>query len=308
MDDLLLRYMNASDDPTANEAAAAMAQALRRKQDLGTLGVLSGGTLAAPGAALLGAAGNDGQQLMHAQVARTAAADRSTQRELANLKDLRDFEARQREQKTDNTRAERAIDAQLENAAATRAVAQAHLGLQQQQAASSDAARTRLGASELGSLSELPVAERQVDEAVDAFTRLSMGGLAGKAGKAATDLFGLQGTDAAEYDAKALQAMQAAGKIMEGGKLAAGDEAKYRKMLPQPGDSAQVVEEKRVGLKRLLRDLAGSKATALKQAGYNVPESITPKATAEQRPIVKNPKTKERRYLNPDGSLGEVVP
>lgn len=137
MDDLLLRYMNAEDEPTANEQAAAISAALRRKQDLGTLGVLSGGRLAAPGQALLSAAGNDGQGLMHAQVARTARLDRKSAQEIAGMKDLRDFTARAAEQKTDNERAERALLVSDKNADASRGIAAGMAALAQSNAASS---------------------------------------------------------------------------------------------------------------------------------------------------------------------------
>lgn len=143
MDDLLLQYMNANDEPSANEAAAALSRALRRKQELGTLGVLSGGALAGPGQALLGAAGNDGQGLMHAQVARTARLDRNAQRELANLKDLRDFAARTKEQATDNDRAERAIAAQLELARTGQQIALGGYGIRQHEAAAADEQRAK---------------------------------------------------------------------------------------------------------------------------------------------------------------------
>jgi len=71
-------------------------------------------------------------------------------------------------------------------------------------------------------------------------------------------------------------AMQAAGKIMEGGKLAAGDEMKYRQMLPRPGDSDDVVRQKVAGMKDFLRALAQARAKGLQESGYNVPPSLFP--------------------------------
>ena len=109
MDDLLQRYMNADDEPTATEAAAALSKALRRKQDLGTLGVLSGGRLAAPGQALLGASAQEGQGLMHAQVARTARLDRKSQQELAAAQHLRELADKQRMQTVDDARADKGL-------------------------------------------------------------------------------------------------------------------------------------------------------------------------------------------------------
>jgi hypothetical protein len=95
-------------------------------------------------------------------------------------------------------------------------------------------------------------------------------------GEMVTDVFDLRGTDAAEYKAAALRAMQAAGTILEGGKLAAGDEMKYRKMLPRPGDSAEVLKQKVDGLKSFLRDLVVRQGSAYRQAGYDVPEALVP--------------------------------
>jgi hypothetical protein len=137
-----------------------------------------------------------------------------------------------------------------------------------------------LPASEVSSLSELPVAEDQVNKLVETFGRLGMGGISGRASGAVTDIMGLRFTDAAEYNAAAKLAMQAAGKIMEGGKLAAGDEAKYAAMLPRPGDAPAVVQQKAEGLKAFLRDLAGRRATAFKESGYNVAPSLMPSAAA----------------------------
>ena len=134
----------------------------------------------------------------------------------------------------------------------------------------------QLPTSVVSELAELPVAERQVDALVEAFRRLDMGGIGGKAGALATSALGLGGTKTAEYNAAAKLAMQAAGKIMEGGKLAAGDEVKYAAMLPKPGDSEAVVQQKAEGLKRFLRDLASTRAKGLKAAGYSVPEDVAP--------------------------------
>lgn len=141
--DALLRFLNADDEPTANEAAAAMSAALRRQKDLGLLGALSGGRLAAPGQALLSSANSDEQALMHAGVARTARLDRKAQQESQAMRDLRDFAARQKEQATDNDRAERGIAAQLEQAKASQAMAAASLGLRAHEVDASDATRAK---------------------------------------------------------------------------------------------------------------------------------------------------------------------
>jgi hypothetical protein len=143
MDDLLLQYMNAEDEPSANEFASALSKALRRKQELGTLGVLSGGALASPGAALLGASGEDAQGLMHAQVARTARLDRKSAQDLAGIKDLRDFQARQREQQIDNKRADEQNAATLALAKSGQAIAAAGLGYRGHEVAAADDQRAK---------------------------------------------------------------------------------------------------------------------------------------------------------------------
>lgn len=143
MDDLLLRYMNAEDEPTANEAQAALAAALRRKQDIGTLGVLSGGRLASPGQALLGSSNADQQGLMHAQVARTARLDRGAQREIAGIKDLRDFAARQKEQALDNERANTGQVLQAENNRILQGLAVQGAGIRAHESAAADDQRAK---------------------------------------------------------------------------------------------------------------------------------------------------------------------
>ena len=118
-----------------------------------------------------------------------------------------------------------------------------------------------------------------------------------KAAGAVTDALNLQGTDAAEYRAAAQLAQQAAGKIVEGGKLAAGDELKYRKMMPQPGDSPEVVKQKAEGMKSFLRDLASRRARAFKESGYNVAPSLMPSdapMAPPARQTATNPQTGEK--------------
>lgn len=115
------------------------------------------------------------------------------------------------------------------------------------------------------------------------FQDLDMSSTASKASATATDVLGLQGTDAAEYKAAALLAMQGVGKIMEGGKLAAGDEVKYRQMLPRPGDSEAIAAQKIKDTQTFLRSLVNERVKVLRKAGYNVPDvggSPAPSAAA----------------------------
>lgn len=145
-----------------------------------------------------------------------------------------------------------------------------------QEKADKEAKGRPLPATTIERLSQLPVASNLVDEIVATFNRLKMGTFSGRMNEIATDVFGLRGTRAAEYGAAALRGMQAAGKILEGGKLAAGDELKYIRLLPRPGDSAAVVAQKSEGLKDFLRELQLKEATALREAHMEVPDSFFP--------------------------------
>ena len=207
--------------------------------------------------------------------------------------DERDFAYRQQHDEAD-------LAQRAKSSAASLALAGAGLGLRQradQREEERLAKGKDLPASEVAALSELPVAEKQVDDLVAAFQRLDMGGASGRAAGAVTDALNLQGTDAAEYRAAAQLAQQAAGKIVEGGKLAAGDELKYRKMMPQPGDSPEVVKQKAEGMKSFLRDLASRRARAFKESGYNVAPSLMPSdapMAPPARQTATNPQTGEK--------------
>lgn len=141
--DPLIAYMTAADEPTATEQGAALAAALRRKQDLGTLATLSGGRLGGTGRALLDSAGGDQNSFMHATVARTAAADRKHQQALAALQHMIDAKAKAQENAIDNERAERQIAANLELARSGQAIAGAGLGLRAHEVAAQDAQRVK---------------------------------------------------------------------------------------------------------------------------------------------------------------------
>lgn len=152
----------------------------------------------------------------------------------------------------------------------------------------------QLPASVIEGLAEMPTALGEIDRLKQAFDRLQMGSTTAKASSALTGALGLQGTDAAEYNAAAKRAMQGVGKILEGGKLAAGDEAKYSAMLPRAGDPPAVVEQKVQGMKNFLRQLVADRMKGLRAGGYDVPEgmidggppSIPAKAQGDQVEIV----------------------
>lgn len=192
---------------------------------------------------------------------------------------------------------------QKENAAANRAIAAAGLGIrqaQEQRERAKDERGRDLPATEVSALSELPVAEEQVDQLASLFERLDMGGMKGKVAQRAYEATGQGfGTGVDEYDAAARLAMQAAGKIVEGGKLAAGDEIKYRKMMPQPGDTPATVRQKAEGMKAFLRELATRRARGFRASGFNVPDELMPAAPQSTGPV---------RMTFPDGSVHEVAP
>jgi hypothetical protein len=104
------------------------------------------------------------------------------------------------------------------------------------------------------------------------FKDLGQEGVLAKASGKVSAALGLTSTDAGQYQAAAKLAMQGIGKIMEGGKLAAGDEVKYTAMLPVPGDSYESAAKKISAATAYLRKLRDDRVSALKAAGRNVPE------------------------------------
>jgi hypothetical protein len=78
-------------------------------------------------------------------------------------------------------------------------------------------------------------------------------------------------TDIGRYKDSALQAMQGVGLILEHGKLAAGDEVKYRRMLPEPGDDATTLHHKVAKLRAYLAELKGRQQQMYAGGGYKVP-------------------------------------
>jgi hypothetical protein len=125
-----------------------------------------------------------------------------------------------------------------------------------------------LPVSTLTELADFDTAAKELDRLGGRFVELEQGGTWAKVKAKGTDMFGLQGTDAALYASEAKRAMQGVGKILEGGKLAAGDEHKYRSLMPEPGDSPQRLHSKIDGLKLMLSDLKAGRIGAYKNAGY----------------------------------------
>lgn len=161
-----------------------------------------------------------------------------------------------------------------------------------------------LAPSALGELADADVAKKQVEGLAKTFNELGMGTPTGKASAFVTDMLGLQFTDAAKFDAESRRVQQAAGKILEGGKLAAGDETKYRNMLLKPGDAPEIVAAKTAGMVEFLEDVKAGRIKVYRAGGYKVPESLeTPKAAA---PAAPDGKVRVRRKS--DGVVAPVAP
>lgn len=92
----------------------------------------------------------------------------------------------------------------------------------------------------------------------------------------------------ANFRAKA----QVIGKYLEGGKLAAGDDIKYRKMLPIRGDSPTVVKAKVENLQRLVYQKMEGELRALEQGGYDTSriQRQKPKGLIQEGLIGNDPK------------------
>lgn len=140
-----------------------------------------------------------------------------------------------------------------------------------------------LPATETRELADFAVAEGELDSLLASFEKRNMAGaLSGMAAKGG-EMLGMKGTESAAYMADARRAMQAVGTILEGGKLAAGDELKYRRMLPEAGDSLEIARGKVSGLKKYLSDLKAKRTEAFRAGGFQVGEQAPAAAAAPQR-------------------------
>jgi hypothetical protein len=83
---------------------------------------------------------------------------------------------------------------------------------------------------------------------------------------------------AEEIDAELLAKAQVIGTYLEGGKLQAADEVKYKKMLPKRGDAPSVVDAKVKNLQRMIYNKMNAELNALEQGGYNTSNIKRPQA------------------------------
>jgi hypothetical protein len=125
-----------------------------------------------------------------------------------------------------------------------------------------------LPVSTLTELADFDSAAKELDRLAGRFVELEQGGYWAKIKAKGSEALGMQGTDAALYASEAKRAMQGVGKILEGGKLAAGDELKYRALMPEAGDSPERLHSKVQGLKTMLADLKAGRIGAYRAAGY----------------------------------------
>lgn len=114
-------------------------------------------------------------------------------------------------------------------------------------------------------------------------------------GKAYFEL-GQEGKLAKESEADIKRTAQEIGKYLEGGKLAAGDDIKYRSMLPGIGDSPEVAKSKIEGVRALIKRKQAGELDALKTAGYNVGgliNNLQKNSLPNEVSAIQKPETKE---------------
>ena len=142
-----------------------------------------------------------------------------------------------------------------------------------------------LPASMVAEFSSYDAATSALDRLLGSFESKGMDSTAAKAAGLATSI-GITNTDAGQYIDEMRSAMQGVGLILEGGKLAAGDEVKYAKLLPQPGDSLQRAREKVSNLKKMLGDKRTGAYRDLEAAGYRTPQTEKTKQDSAAAPAV----------------------
>lgn len=289
MDEELLATL-LGEPPSERERNAALVAALRRQKAAGGLGLLTGDrVLSNFGAAQLqGAQAGEALQERRAdragdaraRVLQLALSERDKAATRAHQKAV--DEATAKERAIDNDRAERGLAATAENNRLMRVLA-----FGKDARAEAKAAKGKdLPPTTVEGLADLPVAQEALDRLGDSFTSLEMGSTQARASNMLPTAVGRAlGTDVSKFQSEALLAMQGVGKIMEGGKLAAGDEVKYRAMLPQAGDDEALAKQKLSNAKAFLQSLVDRRLSALKSAGYNVPDGMT--ASSPSEPLMK---------------------
>jgi hypothetical protein len=156
------------------------------------------------------------------------------------------------------------------NKEADRALRARQVATEEQKVAQTADKKQKITGTEAQGLADFQTALDAVDRLSAAHASAGAGGLSGYLlGIAGDKTGGLIGGKVKEFNDLALATQQAVGKILEGGKLAAGDEVKYRKMLPKAGDSAEVVRNKAEALKTLLNDSYRNRVTFLRRSNFD---------------------------------------
>lgn len=139
---------------------------------------------------------------------------------------------------------------------------------------------SKLPVTQVAELADFATATKGLDELLGLHERSGMDGsdsMLGATGRRLESAVTPEGLNTAtnEFKDKARATAQAVGTILEGGKLAAGDELKYARMMPQPGDSKERAAAKVANVKALLTETRNNRAKAFAETGYKVPASAT---------------------------------
>jgi hypothetical protein len=141
--------------------------------------------------------------------------------------------------------------------------------------------------------SDFDVADAQLDQVERDFKNYDVGGkFYDRAAAAMTDWAGWN-NDYSAYADSANRAVKVVGKIIEGGKLAEGDMAQYRALIPRSGDSLERMKNKIAGLREFLADIKSGRIKF-----YRMPKG-------EQTPDIPEKAPPGYRLL-PNGDLEEI--
>ena len=159
---------------------------------------------------------------------------------------------------------------------------------------------TKIPATVLLELSSYDAADEELGKLEKSYNDKGLGhGVLERARAKGSEMFGLN-NDYTQYLDDARRAMQGVGTILEKGKLAAGDETKYRRLLPEPGDSPERTANKIQGLRSYLKSLHEKANKALGK------DSAGPKAFGPAEGEMQQDKSGKWWHVFPDGSAEEV--
>lgn len=137
-----------------------------------------------------------------------------------------------------------------------------------------------------GEIAEFQTALDDIQTVRDALKGTAATGTVAKVGallpNAVTEFTGW-GSEAKQKQAVIDRVKQVIGKALEGGVLRKEDEAKYSKILPTIGDTAEIVTAKLNGLQSAIEKRIQRKVDALTDAGYDTGKFAAPKPSGETR-------------------------